>query len=139
MFGNHKNHDLQDRAEQIANEAAESLRDLGRGSGERAEDVRKEAAKLLYSAADSIRHEARRAKARKEVRHGADNVARNLERTAHYLKKHDIGDMSEDLTDEVKSNPWRTLAIVFVLGLIIGMIMRGNNEAAAEYRANGQY
>ncbi len=129
MFGNgKKTHEFQDRAEEIANDASHSLRDLGRNARGTADDVKKDAVRLLNNAADMIRREAREAGASRDIRGGADDVARGLERAAHYLRRHSYEDMGEDMTTTVKSNPWRTMAIIFVAGIILGMMLRGDSR-----------
>ena len=133
MFGNGKHKDVQDRAEEIANEAADNLRDLGRNARSSADDVKKQSVRLLNEAADTIRREARERGAGKDVRGGADDVAKSLERAAHYLKRHSYEDMSEDVTKRVQNNPWRIMAILFVVGVIVGLVLRGDNEKV-EYR-----
>jgi ElaB/YqjD/DUF883 family membrane-anchored ribosome-binding protein len=133
MFGNGKQKDMQARAEEIAAEAADSVRDLGRNARSTADDVKKEAVRLLNNAADTIRHEARERGASRDVRGGADDVAKSLERAAHYLKRHSFEDMGEDVTRSVQRNPWRIMAILFVLGVIVGLVLRGDNEKV-EYR-----
>ena len=133
MFGNGKQKDLQSRAEDIAADAADSLRDLSRNAQSSATDVKKQAERLLNEAADPIRHEARERGASKDIRNSADDVARGLERAAHYLKRHSFDDMGEDVTKSVQRNPWRTMAILFVIGVIVGLILRGDNEKV-EYR-----
>lgn len=133
MFGNGKQKDLQSRAEDIAADAADSLRDLSRNAQSSATDVKKQAVRLLNEAADTIRHEARERGASKDIRNSADDVARGLERAAHYLKRHSFDDMGEDVTKSVQRNPWRTMAILFVIGVIVGLILRGDNEKV-EYR-----
>jgi ElaB/YqjD/DUF883 family membrane-anchored ribosome-binding protein len=133
MSGNGKHTDIQGRAEDIASEAADSLRDLGRNARGTAEDVKKQAVKLLNTAADTIRKESRQAGAKGEVRDSVDNIASGLEHAAHYLRKHSYEDMSEDMTKSVQRNPWRTVAIIFVVGIIIGMMLRGENTEEYQY------
>lgn len=127
MVGRSKDMDIQDKAEQLASEAADSLREIGRGARDQADDVKKDAVRLLNDAADTIRKEAR-ARGSKQVKGGADDVAKSLEQAAHYLKRHSFEDMGEDVVETVKSNPWKTLGIIFVVGLIIGLIMRGGDD-----------
>jgi ElaB/YqjD/DUF883 family membrane-anchored ribosome-binding protein len=123
-------HTISDRAEQFAEDAGESLREFGRLAYHRADDVKKEATKLLYGAADTIRREAREAGANREMRRNADEVAKGLERAAHYLKKRSYEDMGKDMTKNVSRNPWQTVAIVFVVGLVIGLLLRGEGQKA---------
>lgn len=134
MFGNRKNDDMQDRAEQIANDAADSLRELGRTARGTADDVKKEAVKLLNTAAETIRKEARHAGASHEIRGGADDIAQGLERAAHYLKRNSFEDMGDDMASEVRRNPWRAVGMVFVVGLVIGMLLRGGDDEAERSR-----
>lgn len=138
MFGSSKNNDLQDRAEQIANDAADGLRDLGRSARGTADDVKKDAVKLLNNAADTIRKEARRAGASRDVRGGADDVARGLEHAAHYLKRHSFDDIGDDVTKTVAHNPWRMLGIIFVVGVIVGLILRGDDSPGHASNGNGR-
>lgn len=133
MFGNGKQKDLRNRAEDMAGEAAEGLQDLGRSARAGADEVKKQAVNLLNEAADSIRREARQRGASKDVRGGVDDVARGLERAAHYLRRRSYEDMGEDVTKSVRRNPWRMMAIIFVAGIVLGMILRGDNERV-EYR-----
>jgi len=128
MTGNGKHDDIQDRAEKIASDAAESLHDLGRDARGTAEEVKKQAVKLLNNAADAIRREARQAGAKGEIRDSVDGVASGLEHAAHYLKKNSYEDMGEDVAKTVRKNPLRTLAIIFVVGVIIGMMLRGDDD-----------
>jgi hypothetical protein len=134
MFGNHHNHDLNDRAEQFADEASQELREFGRSARHRANDVKSEAVRLLNDAADGIRHEARRAGAHGEIRSGADDVAHSLERAAHYLKHNSYGDMGHDIEHSAKADPWRMAVVVFFVGLVVGLLLRGDGSSAPSAR-----
>lgn len=131
MFGNGKQKEqaLEERAEKIASEATESLRELKRTARVHADDVRKDAVKLLNSAAERIRHEAHEAKASEEVRSSADKVAKGLEKAAVYLRRHSLEDVGDDMTVAVKRRPWRNMAIVFGAGLLIGLALRGGDRS----------
>jgi ElaB/YqjD/DUF883 family membrane-anchored ribosome-binding protein len=138
MFGNGKNHDVQDRAEQIRSEAEDSLHDLSRNARQSAEDVKKEAVRLLNNAADTIRRESRERGASHDVRDSADEVAHGLERAAHYLKRNSYEDIGQDVSKTVQRNPWRTVGIIFVVGVIIGLMLRGGDEGGNR-NAYGQW
>ncbi|MFO7322739.1 MAG: hypothetical protein DIU68_013495 [Chloroflexota bacterium] len=133
MFGNGKQKELRYRAEEIASEAAEGLDDLRRNARAGAEDVKKQAVNLLHQAADSIRREARQRGASKDMRQSADDVARGLEKAAHYLRRHSFEDMGEDVTKSVRRNPWRMMLFVFIAGVVLGLILRGDS-GRVEYR-----
>jgi hypothetical protein len=123
-----KNNDASEQAEQIAEDAAKSMNELGRQARSRADDAKKEAVKGLNTAAATLRREAREAGASREIRDSVDGVARGLEKTATYLNKNSFEDMGEDVTRAVKRNPGRSLAIVFLVGLVIGLLLRGGNQ-----------
>lgn len=130
MFGNGKRTDqtLEQRAEKIASEASESLRELKRSARVHADDVRKEAVKLLNSAAEKIRHEAHEEGTSEDVRVNADKIARGLEKASVYLRRHSLEDVGDDMTVAVKRNPWRNLAIAFGVGFFVGMLLRGGEH-----------
>ena len=90
----------------------------------RADEVRKEAAKKLNTAAETIRKEVREADADSEAVARADDVARHLERTATYLSNNTIEQIGEDATEVVVENPWRAVLVALVVGFVFGMIMR---------------
>ncbi len=137
MFGNHKNHDIGDRAEHLADEAADELREFARGARHHADDVKGEAVRLLNEAADGIRHEARKSGARGEIRSGADDVAHSLERAAHYLKHNSYGDIRQDVDHTAKADPWRLAVVVFFVGLVVGLLLRGEGSHPAPTRRPG--
>jgi len=94
--------------------------------------------KTLHTAAHTIRKEARDADASREVRNQADSVAKGFERAAHYLNKHSYDDITEDVAEGVKANPWRTLAIIFFIGLVIGLILRGDDSPRTTQAASNE-
>jgi len=120
------------KAEVLADEAREraerELKDLKREARKNADQVRKEVVHQLHTAADSIRHQAREATENKEVRDGADDVAKGLERAAHYLNKHSVEDMGEDATRSIKRNPWQTVAVALIVGIFVGLFLSANKE-----------
>lgn len=115
---------------QAAQEVQRSLQELGRLARKRADDAKIEAVKGLNSAAETLRREAREAGAAPEATEQVDRIAQGLERTATYLRRHSYEDMGEDVSHVVKRNPLRTLAIVFVVGLVVGLVMRGDTKRA---------
>ena len=116
------------RVEQITDEAAQELREFGRQVRGKADDAKKDVVEKLYDVAKTIRHEAREAKPGKEAEQAADNVARGLEKAAHYLKRNSYDDMGDDVERAVKRNPMRSLVIMLVIGVIIGLILRGGGD-----------
>jgi len=117
-----------EQAEKAAQQAQEELRELGRDLHKRAEDVRKEVVKQLNNAADTIRREAKEADASGEVKDTADHVAKNLEKAAHYLNSSSVDKRGEDAVRVVRKNSMQAVFIAFVIGLLIGLMLRGDNK-----------
>lgn len=126
VFKTKRSDTLTDKAEDLIQDAGKSLSELGREAQGRAKDVKKDMVKTLHTAAHTMRKEARDAGASKDVRRQVDSVAKSFDRAAHYLNKHSYEDIGEDVVSGVRSNPWRLLAVIFVIGLVIGLLMRDN-------------
>ncbi len=117
-----------DNAEQMAKEAAKELQELRRELRKRAEDVRKETVKQLNKAAETIRKEAHEATIEDEFKQSADNIARGLEKAASYLNSRTVDQMGEDATRVVQKNPIRAVVIALIVGLLMGLMMRGDKD-----------
>jgi|FLYN01.1.fsa_nt_gi ElaB/YqjD/DUF883 family membrane-anchored ribosome-binding protein len=115
-------------ADKLAKEAAKELQELRRELRKRAEDVRKETVKQLNKAAETIRKEARTATIDDEFKRGADDIARGLEKAASYLNSRNVDQMGEDATRVVQKNPIRAVVVALVVGLLLGMMMRGDRD-----------
>jgi ElaB/YqjD/DUF883 family membrane-anchored ribosome-binding protein len=115
-------------AEKMAKEAAKEGQELGRELHQRAEDVRKETAKQLNKAAETIRKEARDADLEDDFKDGADNIAKGLEKAASYLNSRTVDQMGEDATRVVQKNPIRAVVIALIVGLVMGLMMRGDKN-----------
>jgi ElaB/YqjD/DUF883 family membrane-anchored ribosome-binding protein len=116
------------QTERIARDAAKGMSELGRTARKRADTAKKEAVKGLNSAAASLRREAHELGASDEIRSSVDEMARGLERAAAYLRKHSYEEMGQDVTRVVRRNSFRTILIVFAVGVVIGLLIRGRNE-----------
>jgi ElaB/YqjD/DUF883 family membrane-anchored ribosome-binding protein len=84
--------------------------------------------KQLNTAAESIRKEARESTDSADARKAADEVAKGLEKAAHYLNSRTVEQMGEDATRVVQRNPMRVMFIAFVVGWLMGMMMRGGEK-----------
>ena len=113
-------------ADELREDATRELREFGREVRHKADDAKKDVVARLFDAADTIRREAREAKAGDDAEKAADNVAKGLEKAAHYLKRHSYEDMGDDVERAVKRKPMRALSIALVAGIVIGLILRGN-------------
>jgi len=117
-----------DKVHDTVEDAAQDLGELGRELRHKANDIRKETVKQLNTAAETIRKEAREASDSPEAHKAADEVAKGLEKAAHYLNNRSVEQMGMEATRVVKRNPMRTLFITFVVGLLLGMMMRGGDK-----------
>jgi ElaB/YqjD/DUF883 family membrane-anchored ribosome-binding protein len=118
----------QKKAEDLAKEAAQELQELRRELRKRAEDVRKETVKQLNKAAETIRKEAHEAAIEDEFKDSADNIAKGLEKAASYLNSRTVDDMGEDASRVVRKNPLRAVIISLIVGVLLGMMMRGDKD-----------
>ena len=124
MLGRHQN---STQTEQLARDAAKGVSELGRTARKRADDAKKEAVKGLNTAAASLRREAHELGASTEIRDSVDEMARGLERAASYLRKHSYEQMGQDVTRVVRRSSFRTILLVFVTGIVVGLFIRSQN------------
>lgn len=115
---------VKEQAEKLQTEAAEELKELGRELRTRAEGAREEVVKQLHNVAASMRKEVRDRKADPNLKANVDRMASGLEKAATYLNSRNLDQIGEDATKVVRTNPWRTLAVIFIVGLIIGVFLR---------------
>ena len=127
MF-NHKQDTVSDTAEKIADDAVKSFEELGREVHHHAENAKSDMVKTLYDTAKTLRKQARDAGAPHEVLGRVDDVATGFEKAAGYLKHNSYADIGEDAVHKAKANPIQTMAIVLVIGVIIGLLLRGGNN-----------
>src|SRR5262245_15473683 len=114
------------KVQEAAQDVNNDLKDLGRDLRNRADDVRKEAAKQLNTAAATIRKEVRTAGAGQEAMQSADELAKNLEKAASYLNSKSVEQMGTDATRVVQRYPLRAVFVTFIVGLLIGLMLRGD-------------
>jgi hypothetical protein len=131
-----KNGSVSEQAQQAADEAAKRWSELGREARKRADEAKKEAVKGLNSVAETLRRETREAGVSHEVSENVDQIAKGLEHAATYLRKHSYEDMGEDVKRVVRGNPLRTLTFIFIVGLVIGLLLRGNGHNYDRYGGN---
>jgi hypothetical protein len=117
-----------EKVQEAAQDVSKELRELGRELRGRANDVRKEAAKSLNTVASTIRKEVRDVGAGNEAMQNADELAKNLEKAAAFLNSKSVEDMGGDATRVVQRYPLRAVFVTFIVGLLIGIVMRGDNK-----------
>ena len=115
---------IQDAAQEVAKEFGE----LGRELRQRANSVRKEAVKQLNHAAESIRREARETTKDSSAHQTADEVAKGLEKAAHYLNTNSVEQMGSEATKVVRQNPVPALLVALGIGMVIGLILNSGNK-----------
>jgi hypothetical protein len=136
MMAGRNDGNVSEQAQQAANEAAKRWNELGRQARKRADEAKKEAVKGLNSAAEALRRETRDLGAGQEVSENVDEIAQGLERAATYLRKHSYEDMGEDVRRVVRGSPLRTLSLIFIVGLVLGLLLRGSDHDDDRYNRN---
>jgi ElaB/YqjD/DUF883 family membrane-anchored ribosome-binding protein len=125
---NHVDDRIEDAAETVFKAASEWSRDARK----RAEDIKSEAAKQILHAAEALRREIRESKVDGDALKGVDDVAGHLEKAAVFLKNNTFEGAASAAAKEVKQsteeNPWRNLLIALVIGIIIGLLLRGGKK-----------
>lgn len=121
-------HGSSEEFQSTVKEVSDDLQEMGRELTKRANDVRKEVVKQLNNAAETIRKEAHDATDDTGARKTADEVAKGLEKAAHYLNNRSVEQMGTEASRVVRSNPLRTLFIAFAVGLLLGIVMRGDKK-----------
>jgi ElaB/YqjD/DUF883 family membrane-anchored ribosome-binding protein len=104
--------------------SADELQEMGREIREKADDVREEVVRQLHNAAETIRKEVREAKVDGDLVNKADGIATGLEKAANYLNSRTVDELGGEAVEIVRKNPWRNLAIIFIVGLVIGIFLR---------------
>jgi hypothetical protein len=121
--GNHTE-ELKEVVEQIAGDASEMARELR----QKADDARKVMVKTLNDGALNMREQLHEAGAAEEVVKAVDDIAKGFERAAGYLNNHSVEEIRQDATKTVKENSTVILVIVLIIGVIIGLMMRGSDR-----------
>lgn len=113
--------------ESVADAVSKNPNDFAREVRHTADEAKSNMVKTLYEAAKTMRKEARDAGAADEVLHGVDDVAKGFEKAATYLKNHSYEDMGEGAVKTVRTYPVQTMAILLIVGVIIGLLLRGDS------------
>ncbi len=117
-----------EKVQDTARDVAKELGELGRELRQRANSVRKEAVKQLNHAAESIRKEARDTTEDKDAHATADEVAKGLEKAAHYLNTNSVEQMGSEATKVVRQNPIPALLVALGIGMVIGLLLNSGNK-----------
>ena len=117
-----------EKVQDAARDVAAELGELGRELRQQANSVRKEAVKQLNHAAESIRKEARETTDDKTAHQTADEVAKGLEKAAHYLNNNSVEQMGAEATKAVRQNPISAILVALGIGMIIGLLLNSGNK-----------
>ncbi|MBK8020559.1 MAG: hypothetical protein IPK19_03785 [Chloroflexi bacterium] len=106
--------------------------DVARELRQKADDVRKGMVRTLNDSALKLREQAREDPADVDAQKKADEIAKQIERAASYLSTHSVDDIRKDAEETVKKNSTLILAVVLIVGVIIGLLMRnGDRDCSA--------
>jgi ElaB/YqjD/DUF883 family membrane-anchored ribosome-binding protein len=100
------------------------VNEIRREAMERADEIRKEAARKLNIAAEAIRREVRENNVDTDGVEKADEIATHLEKTATYLANNTLEEMGQDATEVVTRNPWQAVLMALAIGFILGLMLR---------------
>ena len=117
-----------EKAEKMAEDIRQDVKEFRREVRQRAEDVKKEAVKQINTRADAIRKEAREAGLEPEVVAQIDQMASNLEKAASYLNNHSVEQMGQDIDRAIDQNTGRVIIITLIIGFILGFLLRGGGR-----------
>ncbi len=113
-----------DAARDVAADLGEAARELR----QKANDVRKEVVKQLNNAAETIRREARENTEDATAHKSADDLAKGLEKAAHYLNNNSVEQIEQKATTAVRKNPIPAVLIAAGVGLVFGLLLGGGNK-----------
>lgn len=108
-----------------AKEAKENLQELGRTLTDNANKVRLGIVDQLKDAVGAIQKEMDENAETwdTEARERTKDVMNKLEVAAEYLEEHSVEDMEADAKEVVTQNVWLSLAIAFLVGVILGWLL----------------
>ena len=115
-----------------AQDAKQRASDMGRNAMESLDRGRQTAANKLDSAASSLRN----VQSSGRVGDMAHRAADKIERTAHYMRDHDVRDMVTDVEGAVRRNPGPSLAIAAAFGFLLGtaLFSGSSHRSRSPYR-----
>ena len=114
-------------ADHATQSAQNTLAETRRAMVENASIAKEKASDALLNAAQVLRDEAEKTNNEELVRQ-AQHLATGIEKTALYLDSRTLDQMGEDAAEVVRDNPLQSIGIVFVFGLILGLIFGGNGR-----------
>jgi ElaB/YqjD/DUF883 family membrane-anchored ribosome-binding protein len=120
-------HKVQQTVAHISTDAWRTVSEASRSMRETAYTVKETASNSLLSAAESIRREAVKGGNDETIRY-AHQLARSMEKAAVYLDSHTFDQISEAAAAPIKQNPWQSLGIAFIVGMILGLLLNSGRD-----------
>lgn len=118
---------VQQTVTQVSTEAWRNVAEANRSMRESAYTVKDTASDSLLKAAENIRREAVKG-GNDEVIRQAHRLARGMEKAAVYLDSHTFEQIGSEAAETVKENPWQSLGIAFIIGLILGLLLNSGRD-----------
>ncbi len=116
------------KVEDAARDVSKDLGEIARELRQKANDVRKEAVKQLNHAAETIRREAHDKTEDASAHKSADEVAKGLEKAAHYLNNNSVEQMEKEARRVVRKNPFPSVLVALGIGMVIGLLLNSGNK-----------
>ena len=114
--------------EDVSAEIQKTLENFGQELRDKADDVRVGVVQQLTNVAETMRREIEQnEQVDGTTKEYADKFIDGIEKTADYLDQQDVGILGDKAFKTVKNNPVKTLSIIFVIGLIIGILLNRND------------
>jgi ElaB/YqjD/DUF883 family membrane-anchored ribosome-binding protein len=120
--------DWKTRVSDTANQAKERASEYGRTAVERLDQGRSSAANALQRTASSLR-----GAGGGRVGDVANRAADTIERTASYMRDHDVRDMMSDVEGAVRRNPGPSLLIAAAFGFLLGSAIKSGSSDRYRY------
>ena len=118
-------HDLTHRVSDAAHQAKQRAADIGRNAAQSFEKGKDSAVQTLQNTASKIRSTAPQSG---RVGAVANRAADTIDRTATYMRDHDMRDMMGDVEGVVRRNPGPSLLVAAAFGFLIGSAIRGGRN-----------
>jgi ElaB/YqjD/DUF883 family membrane-anchored ribosome-binding protein len=116
--------DWKTRVSDTANQAKDKASEYGRTAVDKLDQGRNTAASALQRTASSLR-----GAGGGRVGDVANRAADTIERTATYMRDHDVRDMMSDVDGAVRRNPGPSLLIGAAFGFLLGSAIRGGSSS----------
>jgi len=95
-----------------------------KGSGSTFSQIKTTVADQLHAAADKLQEKTSNASGTKEWGNYGNQAANWLNRSADYIHDVDVDRVKTDVSNQMRSNPGRSLLIAAVAGLALGALIR---------------